>query len=376
MLKESNVEYQTRSTEIPWLSWLGGIALGALAMYIADPVQGRRRRALLQDKFTHVTHSTSRLMDQTLHDAHNRWSGLQASAMRMLSQRQAKPIDDHVLEARVRSRLGRAMSHMRDVEVHAHQGAVTLSGHLDQDEQDKVLALVAAIPGVESVNGPPQLQTEVAPVSRDLSPLWIAGAAGAGLFTWYALVRRQPLGLLAAVTGLGLMSSGGTRARGGTSGYEVERTIEIAASPDLVFDIWSRYENFPHFMSQVTEVRDLGQSRSHWIVQGAHGQDVEWDSVLTVSDRPHRLAWRSEPNAAIDHEGVVLLQPAGEGTRARVRLFWRPPTGTSGEALRVLSGKDPQAMLEDDLHRMKEFIERGLPARGEAGSVSGGTVLH
>lgn len=370
------MEYQTRSTEIPWLTWMGGIALGALAMYIADPVQGRRRRALLQDKFAHVTRSTSRLMDQTLHDAHNRWSGLQASAMRVLSPRQAKPIDDHVLEARVRSRLGRAMSHMRDVEVQAHQGAVTLSGHLDSEEQDKAFALVAAIPGVESVNGPPQLQEEVAQVSRGLSPLWIAGAAGAGLFTWYALTRRQPLGLLAAVTGLGLMSSGGTRTRGGTSGYEVERTIEIAASPDLVFDIWSRYENFPHFMSQVIEVRDLGQSRSHWIVQGAHGHDVEWDSVLTVSDRPHRLAWRSEPNAAIDHEGVVLLQPAGEGTRATVRLFWRPPTGAPSEALMVLSSTDPDSMLEDDLHRMKEFIERGLPARGEAGGVSGGTVLH
>ena len=378
------MEYQTRSTEIPWLSWMGGIALGALAMYIADPVQGRRRRALLQDKFTHVTHSTSRLMDQTLHDAHNRWSGLQASAMRVLSQRRAKPIDDHVLEARVRSRLGRAMSHMRDVEVHAHQGSVTLSGHLDHDERDKVLALVSAIPGVESVNGPPPSQTEVERLSRELSPLWIAGAVGAGLCTWYVLTRRRPTGLMAALTGLGLVSSSRTRAPGGTgwlsrrgsSGYEVERTIEIAASPDRVFDMWSRYENFPHFMSQVTEVRDLGQNRSHWIVQGAHGQDVEWDSVLTVSERPDRLAWRSEPNAAIDHEGVVLLQPAGEGTRATVRLFWRLPTGAPSEALMVLSGVEPEAMLEDDLHRMKEFIERGLPGRSEAGTVSGGTILH
>jgi hypothetical protein len=56
MLKESNVEYQTRSTEMPWLNWIGGIALGALAMYLADPSQGRRRRALLQDKVLHVTH--------------------------------------------------------------------------------------------------------------------------------------------------------------------------------------------------------------------------------------------------------------------------------------------------------------------------------
>jgi uncharacterized membrane protein len=384
MLKESDVEYQTRSNEIPWLTWIGGLALGALAMYIADPVQGRRRRALLQDKLTHVTHSTSRLMDQTLHDAHNRWSGLQASTMRMLSPRQAKPIDDHVLEARVRSRLGRSMSHRRDVEVHAHQGAVTLSGNLDSEEQEKVLKLVAAIPGVESVGGTMQTHTEKMCSFSARSPLWIAGAAGAGFLTWYALTRRQPLGLLAAATGLGLISRGGTsrpRSSGklsaqGVLSYEAERTIDIAASPDVVFDVWSRYENFPHFMSQVTEVRDLGENRSHWIVQGPQGQDVEWDSVLTVSERPHRLAWRSEPNVIVDHEGEVLLEPAGEGTRATVRLFWRPPSGTSGKALAVLSATDPESVLEDDLDRMKEFIERGLPTRGEAGGIGGGNVLH
>jgi len=384
MLKESDVEYQTRSKEIPWLTWMGGIAVGALAMYIADPVQGRRRRALLQDKLTHVTHSTSRLMDQTLHDAHNRWSGLQASAMRLLSPRQAKPIDDHVLEARVRSRLGRTMSHMHDVEVHAHQGAVTLSGNLDSEEQEKVLRLVAAIPGVESVGGTIQTYTEKVSLFSARSPLWIVGAAGAGFLTWYALTRRQPLGLLAAATGLGLISRGDAGARRssaklsaqGVLSYEAERTIDIAASPDVVFDVWSHYENFPHFMSQVTEVRDLGQNRSHWIVQGPEGQDVEWDSVLTVSERPHRLAWRSEPNASVDHEGVVLLEPAGEGTRATVRLFWRPPAGTSGKALAVLSATDPETVLEDDLDRMKEFIERGLPTRGEAGGISGGNVLH
>ena len=378
------MEYQTRSNEIPWLTWIGGLALGALAMYIADPVQGRRRRALLQDKLTHVTHSTSRLMDQTLHDAHNRWSGLQASTMRMLSPRQAKPIDDHVLEARVRSRLGRTMSHRHDVEVLAHQGAVTLSGNLDGEEQEKVLKLVAAIPGVESVGGTKQTHTEKMCSFSARSPLWIAGAAGAGFLTWYALTRRQPLGLLAAATGLGLISRGGTsgpRSSGklsaqGVLSHEAERTIDIAASPDVVFDVWSRYENFPHFMSQVTEVRDLGENRSHWIVQGPQGQDVEWDSVLTVSERPHRLAWRSEPNAIVDHEGEVLLEPAGEGTRATVRLFWRPPSGTSGKALAVLSATDPESVLEDDLDRMKEFIERGLPTRGEAGGIGGGNVLH
>jgi len=281
----------------------------------------------------------------------------------------------------VRSRLGRVMSHLQDVEVHAHQGRVTLAGNLGTEEQGKILSLVAAIPGVESVSGPITLEGEGHRRTGARSPLWIAGAAGAGLLTWYVLTRGRPLGLLAAVSSLGLMARG--RAVGhrmaehiGSQGYEAERTIDIAASPEVVFDVWSRYENFPHFMSHVTEVRDLGENRSHWIVQGPGGIDVEWNAVLTSAERPHRLAWHSEPDASVDHEGTVLLEPLGEGTRATVRMSWRPPAGSAGKALAVLTGTDPQSALEDDLHRMKEFIERGLPVPEQAETLGGGNVLH
>lgn len=375
------MNYQTRSTGMPWLGWMGGIALGALAMYIADPSQGRRRRALLQDQVSHMTHTTSKLMDQTLHDARNRWSGVQASAMRLLSPRRAKPIDDHVLEARVRSRLGRAMSSMRDIEVHADQGRVSLRGHFDSETQEQLLRLAADIPGVESVSV--HSGTDVAAIRGNVprGPVWLAGAAGAGLVSWYLLTRRQPLGLLALVSGLGLASRGRTVTRGLTQavsseGHTVERTIQIDAPPEVVFDVWSRYENFPHFMSQVVEVRDLGHSRSHWIVQGPGGIDVEWDAVLTAAERPHRLAWRSEPEASIDHEGVVTLQPAGKGTRATVRLSWQPPAGAAGKRVAVLTGTDPESALQDDLQRMKDFIERGLPGGTRQGVSSGGNVLH
>ncbi len=72
------MEYQTRGMELSWTSLMGGLALGALAMYVADPSQGRRRRALLQDKMSSATHKTSQLMNQTLRDTRNRLTGLQA----------------------------------------------------------------------------------------------------------------------------------------------------------------------------------------------------------------------------------------------------------------------------------------------------------
>ncbi len=386
------MEYQTRRQALPWMNLLGGVALGALAMYVADPSQGRRRRALLQDKVTSATHSTSKLVNQTVRDARHRLAGLQAEAMRVISPRDVKPIDNHVLEARVRSRLGRTMPGLQGIDVSADEGVVTLSGHIEDEAAQHLLDTVAAIPGVESVRHDLQSAEAHSGLLSGLlagrRSLWMAGALGAGALTWYALSRRQPLGLIAAATGLGLMARGGaglSRGLGEMSGMagmhggeagagiEAQRTIEIAAPPETVYDVWSHYENFPHFMSHVIEVHDLGGDRSHWVVQGPAGSELAFESVLTAAERPSRLAWHSQPGSDVDTEGLVVLEPSGAGTRATVRMSWRPPAGSAGKALAILTDVDPEQALEDDLRRMKQFIERGLPT-GEGGAAAGSSA--
>ncbi len=383
------MEYQTRTSEAPWMNWLAGMAIGALAMYIADPSEGRRRRALLQDKMSSYSAKTQRMVGGKMRDARNRLSGMQAEAMRMMSSRQAKPIDNHVLEARVRSRVARAMPHLDEISIDAEEGMVTLGGRLPLEDEGPLLELVENIPGVEAVRFGAKVQDDVdeagwmPPMFSGRSTWWMAGAAGAGLLAWYGLTRRQPLGLVAAATSLGLMARGRPRGRmaamtetSAAQGFEAERTIDIAASPDSVYDVWSRYENFPHFMSHVIEVRDLGNQRSHWVVQGPAGSEVEFDSVLTAAERPHRLAWQSEPGASVRSEGTVTLTPQAGGTRATVRMSWQPPAGVIGQALAVLTGANPEAALDDDLQRMKQFIERGLPARAGGRDAGSDTVLH
>ncbi len=381
------MEYRTRSNDLTWTNWLAGMAVGALAMYIADPSEGRRRRALLQDKVSSYSSKAQEMMEDRMRDARSRFSGLQSEAMKMMSSRQAKPIDNHVLEARVRSRVARAFPQLGEITVDADAGMVTLGGDIAAEDEGPVLSLVEAIPGVEAVRyGVSVHDEEDGDGMRSLlagrSPLWMAGAVGVGLLAWYGLSRRQPLGLLAA-TGLGLMARGGGQRLRATAeqalqptgqGFEAERMIDIQASPESVYDVWSRYENFPHFMSHVIEVRDLGNQRSHWVVQGPAGSEVEFDAQLTASDRPRRLAWQSEPGARVHSEGMVTLAPHGGGTRATVHMSWKPPAGALGQGIAVLTGADPETALDEDLQRMKHFIERGLPAR--AGSAGGGAVLH
>jgi uncharacterized membrane protein len=179
------------------------------------------------------------------------------------------------------------------------------------------------------------------------------------------------LGLLTLLSGVGLMAfyawrrfNNGQLSSG--SGLDASQTIEINASPERVFDLWSDYENFPHFMANVEEVRPLDGNRSHWIVKGPVGTRVEFDSVLVQSQRPRVLAWRSEPGSPVQNDGMVRLEPSAVGTRAIVRLRYQPSGGALGHAVASLFGRNPIQELADDLQRMKTFIETGIPTGGSA----------
>jgi uncharacterized membrane protein len=135
----------------------------------------------------------------------------------------------------------------------------------------------------------------------------------------------------------------------------LEKTLLIEAPIEQVFDTWANYENFPRFMSNVKQVQPLGNERSHWTVRGPAGVGVEFDSVAQMQ-RPTELAWQSEPNA-VQNSGRVTLVPEGNGTRVTVRLQYRPPVGAMGQAVSSLLGANPRQEFEEDLERMKQFIE-------------------
>ena len=94
------MEYRTQSMDTTWMKWLGGVALGALAMYISDPSVGRQRRAMLRDKVTHYRSRTRKLFSSRARDVRNRISGLQAEASKFLAMRKAELGNPEVTEGR------------------------------------------------------------------------------------------------------------------------------------------------------------------------------------------------------------------------------------------------------------------------------------
>ncbi len=138
---------------------------------------------------------------------------------------------------------------------------------------------------------------------------------------------------------------------------DIQKSLYIDAPPDQVYAFWSDCENFPLFMSSIREVEDLGAGRSRWSVSGPGGVPIEWVATLTQVTPDEVIAWRSEPGAMLENAGVIRLRPEGTGTRVDLRICYNPPAGGAGRAVIALLGTDPREMLNEDLGRLKTLLE-------------------
>ncbi|MDQ3686437.1 MAG: BON domain-containing protein [Acidobacteriota bacterium] len=128
---------------------LGGIGLGAALMYILDPDRGSRRRALVKDKIASAANKTPEALGATSRDLTNRGRGLAASVKSIFTSADAS---DELVVKRVRSRIGRVISHPGSIEVTADQGRVTLGGPILASETDDLLSTVRKVRGVKGVD--------------------------------------------------------------------------------------------------------------------------------------------------------------------------------------------------------------------------------
>jgi len=361
-------------------SAITGIGIGAALMYLFDPAYGKRRRALVRDKAVRFSHVIEGGTEVLAEDLKNRTRGLAASAGRPRSQ----PTSDNVLVARVRSKMGRWVSHPHAVEVEALNGLVTLSGPILASETQQLIHAVRKISGVKdvenrltehhdpenvpSLQGGEKRQQPFEYLQRNWSPTarLLAGACG-GALTVFGITKRGYYGWISTAAGTTLLARAATnleigKLTGITAGRKaigIEKAIVVNADPDLVFSIWSSYKAFPFLMSHIKQVEDLGNDRSRWTVTGAAGFPIEFTARLTKWVPGRELAWETEEQSFVQHTGEVRFDKIDGGTRVQVRFFYNPPAGAVGHAFALLLGSDPEKIIEEDLARVKTSIETG-----------------
>ncbi|MGZ3772291.1 MAG: BON domain-containing protein [Pseudobdellovibrionaceae bacterium] len=147
-----------------------GVSIGAVAMYFLDPDRGRSRRILVRDKIYRAVRRTQHRMMQMARNASNHSLGLIKDFQSRLN---AQDSDDATLELRVRSSIGRKVSHAKAIKVTAQNGVVTLSGPILRREVKPLIVCVENVPGVKSVVN----QLEKHERSDEISSLQGKGAA-------------------------------------------------------------------------------------------------------------------------------------------------------------------------------------------------------
>jgi uncharacterized membrane protein len=366
------------------LMLLGGLGLGALVMYLADPQAGRRRRARLVDQYQHTSLKVQRGADVVLRDARNRAEGFAAQVRSYVPRLGARGNDDAILVERIRSALGRATSHPHAVEVACESGHVTLRGVALASETPRIMSAARHCRGVKSVTnhliqhesaeGIPALQGghpregRIELMQDNWSPAWrsLAGAIGAGL-TFAGWIRGGFGGLALGAVGGGLVARAAANrdlkslvgARSADhGGIVVQKAIHVDAPVEDVYGHWT-IESFPHWMSHVRRVTPLGENRHHWVVDGPADMPVEWESETYDIVENERMSWRSVPGSTVDNAGCVRFMPENGGTRVQVTICYMPPGGVIGHAVAKALGSDPKSRMDDDLMRFKSMIETG-----------------
>ncbi|MGK5171664.1 SRPBCC family protein [Geodermatophilus sp. CPCC 205761] len=149
---------------------------------------------------------------------------------------------------------------------------------------------------------------------------------------------------------------------------KVERAIQVDVPLRTAYGQWTQFEDFPHFMGGVREVRQLDDRRLHWVAEIA-GVRREWEAAILEQVPDTRIAWAATSGAT--NAGAVRFEAAGpNSTVVHLTLEYEPEGVVErvGDALGIV-----ERQVRSDLERFKALVEdEGYPTGVWRGSINAG----
>jgi uncharacterized membrane protein len=153
-----------------------------------------------------------------------------------------------------------------------------------------------------------------------------------------------------------------------TSTIHADVVVDVPVG--VAYDQWTQFESFPDFLSGVESVKQLDDTKLHWVVT-VGGVEREFDATITEQRPDEVIAWRSTQGEL--HSGRVVFTPeSAAATRVDVEMAWEPEGFVEkvGAALQI-----DDAQVKSDLKNFKRLIEeRGTAEGAWRGEVHGGRV--
>ncbi|MCC7122728.1 MAG: SRPBCC family protein [Gammaproteobacteria bacterium] len=142
--------------------------------------------------------------------------------------------------------------------------------------------------------------------------------------------------------------------------HRIEEMIDLAVPVRTAYDQWTRFEEFPAFMSGVREVVQLDDTHLRWKVEIA-GTERTFTAEIIEQIPDERIAWATTDGKY--NAGVVHFVPL-DITRSRVHL--RILYDSDGVAERIAEALDlTGARVRRDLDAFRRHVE--MCARDDGG---------
>lgn len=133
-----------------------------------------------------------------------------------------------------------------------------------------------------------------------------------------------------------------------------QKQITVNAPVDRVYAMWTDWERFPRFMSNVEQVSVTGDM-THWKAK-IFGTTQEWDARITETTPNKTVAWQSTSGAT--NNGIVSFVPNGDQTEVLLAIDYDPPAGPIGDLVDSATNIMDKN-VEEDLQNFKQLIEVG-----------------
>lgn len=134
----------------------------------------------------------------------------------------------------------------------------------------------------------------------------------------------------------------------------IEHSAIVHATPERVFPLLERVENFVDYSDMIESIKPLGDRRYRWNIH-AVGMDWSFDVQVTECRAPEVLAWESLEG--VRNQGRYELSAVPEGTRVTLTVDYQIRNRFLEKAVNKAAKPIAQQVSRQVLERIEERLK-------------------
>jgi uncharacterized membrane protein len=148
----------------------------------------------------------------------------------------------------------------------------------------------------------------------------------------------------------------------------IEESFVVDVPVSTAYNQWTQFEEFPKFMEGVESVKQIDDTRLHWVAE-IGGKREEWDAEIVEQQPDRKISWRVLDG--YHSSGTVTFERLGDN-QTRINVVMEHETEGLTETLGSALGMDSRR-VKGDLERFKDLVERrGVESGAWRGEVRAG----